>query len=120
MRTLIVTAALLLGFASSVAAHSPVSQSEPADGAVLQTVPQALTLTLSDPGRFMRVEVTHTPEGGAAGDPVDLDIPSREVTEMMEFSAPDMGAGTYVVEWRVLGDDGHALTGTVTYTVQAE
>jgi methionine-rich copper-binding protein CopC len=42
------------------------------------------------------------------------------MTEMMEFPAPDMGAGTYLVEWRVLGGDGHAMNGTVTYTVSPE
>ncbi len=30
----------------------------------------------------------------------------------------DVGAGVYVVEWRGLGSDGHALNGTFSFTVE--
>jgi methionine-rich copper-binding protein CopC len=30
----------------------------------------------------------------------------------------DMGPGSYVVEWRGLGADGHALNGTFNFTVK--
>ena len=30
----------------------------------------------------------------------------------------DMGPGSYVVEWRGLGTDGHALNGTFNFTVK--
>jgi hypothetical protein len=65
----------------------------------------------------MKVEVTHTTADGSASQMVELDIPSRAMTEMLTFPAPNMGAGTYLIEWRVLGEDGHAMDGTVTYTV---
>ena len=37
-----------------------------------------------------------------------------------EFALPmqDMGPGSYVVEWRGLGADGHALNGTFNFTVK--
>ena len=120
MRRLLVAASLLSTLSFSALAHSPVNTSQPADGASLQSVPEALVLTLAEPGRFMMVQVTHTSSGTSTSHMEVLDIPSRDMTERMEFSAPDFGAGTYLVEWRVLGKDGHAMDGTVTYTVTPE
>jgi len=120
MKRLLLAAALLTSIATPAVSHSPVNSSNPADGATLQVVPETFTLTLAEPGRFMKVDVTHTTVDGSADHSMELEIPSRDMTEMMEFPAPDMGAGTYLIEWRVLGEDGHAMDGTVTYTVSPE
>ena len=120
MRRLFLAVALLTSLATTSVSHSPVKSSNPADGATLQVVPEALTLMLAEPGRFMKVVVTHTTADGSMPHTIELKIPSRDMTKMMEFPAPDMGPGTYLVEWRVLGGDGHAMKGTVTYTVSPE
>lgn len=120
MKHLLLVAALLTPLAGPALAHSPVNSSNPADGASLQAVPETLTLMLAEPGRFMKVEVTHTTVDGSASHMMELEIPSRDMTDRMEFSGPDMGAGSYHVEWRVLGEDGHGMDGTVTYTVTPE
>ena len=120
MRCLFLAVALLASLAAPSVSHSPVNSSNPADGATLQVAPETLTLMLAEPGQFMKVDVTHTTADGSANHIIGLEIPSRKMTEMMEFPAPDMGAGTYLVEWRVLGADGHAMNGTVTYTVSPE
>ena len=120
MKRLFLIVALLPSLATPSVSHSPVNSSNPADGATMRVVPKTFTLMLAEPGRFMKVEVTHTTVDGSANHIIGLKIPSRKMTEMMEFSAPDMGAGTYLIEWRVLGGDGHAMNGTVTYTVSPE
>ena len=120
MRRLFLAFALLTSLATPSVSHSPVNSSNPADGATLQVVPKTFTLMLPKPGRFMKVDVTHTTADGAANHIIGLKIPSRKLTEMMKFPAPDMGAGIYLVEWRVLGGEGHAIKGTVTYTVSPE
>ena len=120
MRRLFWAVALLTSLATPSDSHSPVNSSNPADGATLQVAPETLTLMLAEPGRFMKVDVTHTTIDGATSRVIGLKIPSRDMTGMMEFPAPDMGSGTYLVEWRVLGGDGHAMKGTVTYTVSPE
>lgn len=120
MTKLLSAAAIAIALAGPAFAHSPVNTSDPANGATLTEVPQTLTLTLAEPGRFMKVEVTHTTVDGSASHTAELDIPSRVMTDEMDFVPPSMGAGTYLVEWRVLGQDGHAMDGTVTYMVTAE
>ncbi|MBO6676556.1 MAG: copper resistance protein CopC [Rhizobiales bacterium] len=120
MKHHLLAAALLTSLNGPVLAHSPVNSSDPADGATVQAAPETLTLMLAEPGRFMKVEVTHTTVDGSASRMMELEIPSRDMTDRMEFSGPNMGAGSYHVEWRVLGEDGHAMDGTVTYTVAPE
>ena len=120
MKRLFLVVALLTSLATPSVSHSPVNSSNPVDGATLQVVPKTFTLMLAEPGRFMKVDVTHTAADGSANHIIELKIPSRKLTEIMEFPAPDMGAGIYLVEWRVLGGDGHAIKGTVTYTVSPE
>ena len=117
MRRFFWAVALLTLLVTPSVSHSPVNSSNPADGATLEVAPKTLTLMLVEPGRFMKVDVTHTTVDGSANHIIGLKIPSRDMTEMMEFPAPDMGPGTYLVEWRVLGGDGHAMKGTVTYVV---
>ncbi|MEO0383178.1 MAG: copper resistance protein CopC [Pseudomonadota bacterium] len=120
MKSIIVGITLILASAGLAFAHSPVNTSNPADGTTLADVPEVLTLTLAEPGRFMRVEVTHTTEDGSTTHTEDLDIPSRATTNVMDFTPTSMGPGTYLVEWRVLGADGHAMDGTVTYIVTGQ
>ena len=50
---------------------------------------------------------------------MDMDL-GEQSAFTQEFALPmhDMGAGVYVVEWRGLGDDGHALNGTFSFTVE--
>jgi methionine-rich copper-binding protein CopC len=50
---------------------------------------------------------------------MDMDLGNQK-TFANEFILPmhDMGPGTYEVEWRGLGADGHALNGTFSFTVE--
>lgn len=115
--TLTLTSASLTG---PVWAHSPVETSNPGDGDVLESIPEMLMLNFENPARVLRVEVTHTTMDGSAMHASDLDIPSRDLTETLSLTPPSMGAGSYLVEWRALGEDGHAMDGTFTYTVTAQ
>lgn len=101
-------------------AHSPVETSSPADGETLAAAPETLVLNFENPARVLRVEVTHTGDGAAAGEASDLDIPSRDLTDSITLTPPSLGAGSYLVEWRALGEDGHAMDGSFTYTVSAQ
>lgn len=103
-----------------VRAHSPVETSSPADGETLAAAPETLVLNFENPARVLRVEVTHTGDDAEAGETSDLDIPSRDLTETISLTPPSQGAGSYLVEWRALGEDGHAMDGTFTYTVTAQ
>ncbi|TMM51176.1 copper resistance CopC family protein [Sulfitobacter sabulilitoris] len=107
-------AAALSLLATGVLAHSPLKATTPADGAVAGAVPTEVTMTFMRDIRLTRVQATH-----ADHDPVDLDL-GDQTSFATGFALPleGMGPGTYVIEWRGLGDDGHPLTGRFGFTVE--
>ena len=113
---LVALAALLL--APAVAnAHSHVLFSEPADKAVVDTAPTQLRLLFSgnvsvQPGSIQVFD----PEGARVdrGSPTTPGNAAR-VTQRLAATAQ----GTYGVSYRVSSEDGHVITGTLTFSVGA-
>lgn len=120
MKISLLALAFTLALTGASFAHSPVETSSPADGEILTAVPETLVLNFENPARVLRVEVTHTTVDASASHASDLDIPSRDLTETISLMPPSLGAGSYLVEWRALGEDGHAMDGTFTYNVTAQ
>ncbi|WP_415401375.1 copper resistance CopC family protein [Tateyamaria sp. SN3-11] len=110
----ITRAALLLVWATSALAHSPLQATTPADGAAIAQAPSEIVLDFKGNIRLTRVTVAHADQPGA-----DLDL--GEVSGFRAgYALPmaPMGAGTYVIEWRGLGDDGHPMNGAFSFTVE--
>lgn len=99
-------------------AHTEMGMTEPADGAVLNAVPEALELRLMVPARVMKVEMIHS--SGDASHTIAIDIPTREMVETIRLMPDFMGAGAYEVHWRALSVDGHVMAGTFSFTVAGE
>ena len=104
--------ALMLIWATSAAAHSPLNATMPADKATVAEVPDEIMLAFKGDIRLTRVTMTH------AEHEADLDLNGFSGF-LSDFTIPlqSMGAGPYQIEWRGLGDDGHAMNGTFSFTV---
>ncbi|HEX2850536.1 MAG TPA: copper resistance protein CopC, partial [Acidimicrobiales bacterium] len=115
---LLLTLVAALAPATSASAHASLVSTDPVSGSQLATGPSTVTLTFSEAvtvpsgairvldARGARVEqgrVTHP--GGA---------PSK-----VAVAVPRLGAGAYVVTWRVVSDDSHPVQGTFTFAVGA-
>ena len=105
--------------ASGVSAHNSLVTSDPADGSSLTAAPTQITWTFSKSVPLETMTVTLIdPTGarselsgstyGAAGDTV--------VTTPL----PALQAGPVSVRWRLVGPDGHPVTGRVDFTVSIE
>ena len=111
---------VLFGAAMTVAAyaHSPLKATMPADGETISGTPDMLHLVFAKPARVTKIMLKHTMGDMTHED--KLALPSKKFgTEMMlepEFKGP----GEYTVDWRALGEDGHALKGSFKFTVVAE
>lgn len=116
--TLIASIIALLVFSTSALAHSPVKETSPPDEAVLTSVPEMLHLTFAAPARVMKVTMTHTKAENVHE--TRIEIPTRDMVEEMHLTPEFMGAGTYLVQWRALGEDGHVLTGEFGFEVTGE
>lgn len=103
---------LMMLFATSAFAHSPLEATVPANQAIVAEVPSEITLDFKGNIRLTRVTVTHAEN--EAG--LDLDGFSGFISD---YTIPmqSMGTGVYQIDWRGLGDDGHPMTGTFSFTV---
>ena len=111
MRALLVAMLFVAGQAS---AHSKINSTTPSNGEVIASVPEVVEMQFGNKLRLVKVEMTHEDHPT-----VDLDISAYKSFEN-SFSIPmnKMGAGTYKLEWRGLGVDGHALSGEFSFEVE--
>lgn len=101
-------------WATGAMAHSPLDATTPANEATVAEMPSEVLMDFKGDIRLTRVAITH-----ADTHSMDMDL-GEQTAFTQEFALPmhDMGAGIYVVEWRGLGGDGHALIGTFSFTVE--
>lgn len=101
-------------WATGAMAHSPLDGTTPTNEAIVTEMPTEVLMDFKGNIRLTRVSITHANKHS-----MDMDL-GEQSAFTQEFALPmhDMGAGVYVVEWRGLGDDGHALNGTFSFTVE--
>ena len=110
----ILCAGVIAFWATSALTHSPLDGTTPTNEAIVSKMPTKVLMDFKGDIRLTRVILTH-----AGTSVVNMEL-GEQKTFTQEFTLPmqDMGPGTYVVEWRGLGADGHALNGTFNFTVK--
>ncbi|PST22718.1 copper resistance protein CopC [Mesorhizobium plurifarium] len=95
-------------------AHASLNASEPGDGAVIDTAPSTYQLTFSEPVSPLSLRLV-----GPDGSSVPLE--RFEITDRtVEIVAPaNIGRGTHVLSWRVISADGHAVSGSLVFSIGA-
>lgn len=114
-RALVGLVAVLMGVALSPAAHAHVdfASVEPVNEAQLQDAPASVRITFSASVEDRVREATLVaPDGTVHDDSWSVDGPRIAI----ELPAP-AAAGAWTVRWRVLGGDGHPISGGSTFTV---
>jgi methionine-rich copper-binding protein CopC len=108
-------ACLVLMAASPAFAHDSLVSSSPADGQTVATMPDSIVLTMNEAAVAVGTRVVVSgPDGEVQqGRP---HLSTNTVEQAVEPSAP---AGRYTVTWRVTSADGHPVSGTFSFTVQA-
>jgi len=108
---------VILAMAMQVAAafaHASLTGSEPADGTVVATAPQAYSLTFSEPVSPLSLSLVGPDGGTVALDRFEL------VDRTLRIAAPaGIGPGTHVLSWRVVSEDGHPIGGALVFSVGA-
>ena len=106
--------ALALLVVPTASAHTELIASDPADGAVLQSAPAAVTLTFSEELVGLQPVLLVTgPDGQAnhAGEP-RLDAATLAI-DVAPLTVP----GVYSVAYRVVSADGHPVEGQISFTL---
>ncbi|MFE7929143.1 copper resistance protein CopC [Streptomyces sp. NPDC057456] len=107
---------LLLG-GGPASAHAALRSADPADGSVVKTAPDAVTLTftesvglLDDSFRVFdpdnrRVDTGEAGHADGRADTARIKLPAK------------LGTGTFTVAWRVVSADSHPIAGAFTFSV---
>ncbi|ASP47667.1 copper resistance CopC family protein [Cognaticolwellia beringensis] len=108
-----VAAFLSLTLAFSASAHISLTESAPANEAMLMQSPEQLSLTFSGEVRLAKVVLTD-----ADNQPVDFSFkPSSKPNMAFSWPLPTLSKGKYTAKWIALGGDGHKMTGTFNFMV---
>lgn len=97
-------------------AHAELVDSDPADGAELSAVPEAVTLTFSEEVSGPAQVAVTAPNGTQVQDG-DAAAADATVTQSVKPQDNDESSGSWTVAYRVVSIDGHTVTGEVTFTV---
>lgn len=116
---LVTSIAGVLLFANPVSAHNSLMSSDPADGAVLEIAPTQLTLLFakSVPLDTLSIEIID-----ASGVRADLNgaVHGPNGDTQVLAPLPVLAAGPVTLRWRLVGPDGHPITGRVSFTISAQ
>ena len=103
-------------WAVTASAHSVLQTSSPAADDVLAVAPENLDMTFRNKIRLTRVTLTHNDEAET-----DLSLETGGgFTTNYTIPLSSTAAGTYLIDWRGLSDDGHPMNGTFTFTVEGQ
>jgi|SoiMethySBSTD1v2_1073268.scaffolds.fasta_scaffold130676_3 methionine-rich copper-binding protein CopC len=97
--------------ASPVFAHAALKVSAPASGATV-AAPHDLNLTFSEKVHLTAIKLT---AGGK--DVPGVTVAHGEPAATFAVPLPHLAPAKYDVRWSAIGDDGHPVNGTFTFTV---
>ena len=114
--TVLVTAfvvGLLAGWGSPAGAHADLVATDPAEGAVLDAPPEQITFEFTE-------TVTRVPDGvqvfDAGGGPIASSSSASGAVLKVSLDQ-EIGSGTVVIVWRVISEDGHPVSGSLSFSV---
>ena len=112
-RPFILAVTLLAAPISAAFAHTMVQSVSIADGARLQASPPQVTITFQHAARFGSVRLQT-----AAGERIPIAFTSpTAATNTFTIPLPALAPDSYRLTWRVIAEDGHVMTGSVSFTV---
>jgi methionine-rich copper-binding protein CopC len=103
---------LLYCIATVALAHAHLKKAVPADGGVVEASPEKVLLSFSEPARLTACWIQK-------GDAPKQKIEGLSTTPAADISVPlpKLEPGSYVLSWKVVGDDTHIVPGQIHFTV---
>jgi methionine-rich copper-binding protein CopC len=92
-------------------AHASLLSSDPEEGSVVAALPEQLVLTFNEPVRLDQAQA-FTP----GGDDWSVTAEAQD-NRLVVVPQEDPGAGTVVVAWKVVSEDGHVVGGSLTFSI---
>ncbi len=114
LAVLLLACAPLLGIAPAAQAHNVLIGSDPEDGARFATAPDRVTLTFDQPVRADFAKIAVTGPDGARYEEGEVTVRGDDVGVALRGRGP---AGEYVIGYQIVSNDGHPVTGELTFIV---
>ncbi len=97
-------------------AHTGLSASTPADGAILHQGPDNIHLNFTEAVRLVRVTLHND-----SGSEIDLEFnPVAAAQSDFSVEFPALQADSYILQWTILGADSHRVEGEISFTVDPD
>lgn len=120
LRTLAPTLLLVVSAAAGAraAVHLALVKSEPANAATITKAPKEITLWFSQKPnvKLTKLVLSHDRDTVQTGAPSAVDTAGKRIRVVV---AAPLSAGKYDVNWRTLARDGHAVSGTFSFTLKS-
>ncbi|MCX4920014.1 copper resistance CopC/CopD family protein [Streptomyces sp. NBC_00687] len=108
---------LLFASAGSASAHASLTSSDPADGSVVKSAPQTVTLAFTEDVALADGSVrVLSPDNERVNPKPAQHAAGRDDTAQVALRGK-MPKGTYTVAWRVVSSDSHPISGAFTFSV---
>lgn len=114
-----VVAALVasIAWASPVAAHAQLDTSSPAPSAVLESAPSEVRLDFNEPMTPVARSIEIYNQDGQRIVLGEALLSPDDPSVLIAGDVPDIPDGLYVVAWRAVSNDGHAVEGAYTFQI---
>lgn len=113
---LVASAASVLLFASPVSAHNTLLSSDPAEGAVLGATPTQVTLVFAKSVPLETLSMEMIDPSGVRTDLGNFAHGPTGDTEVVT-PLPPLPPGAVTLRWRLVGSDGHPITGRINFSI---
>ncbi|MUK02212.1 copper resistance protein CopC [Vibrio cholerae] len=104
---------LVLASAGAASAHDELASSSPQNGTAVETAPNEVVLTFSNPPSGIGAEIIVTDSAGTVWSDGEASVVNNTAVQALKPGAP---AGSYTTQWRVVSSDDHPIEGSLTFT----
>jgi methionine-rich copper-binding protein CopC len=101
-----------LAIAATAFAHTALTEATPGDGAMMKQGPAHINLTFNGPVKLVKLELM----GVGHEMPTNFESNSEAKNAFM-IETPGMHPGAFTVNWAVIGEDGHTVADSYSFTV---
>lgn len=98
-----------------VSAHTGLASSTPSENEVVSQQLEEITLTFND--QIEKISTFKLLKDGKELSLLDIKVVDTQINGFLEHPLDN---GFYLIEWKIVGMDGHPLTGTVRFAVEME
>jgi copper resistance protein C len=105
----------LLAVPSFVSAHTSLSSSNPSEGQVVTENLEQIILTFAT-----SIEELSTMDMVKDGNKIPLEGIKVENKQLIGTIAKPLDNGSYIIQWTIVGEDGHPIKGEINFVVQMD